>query len=406
MEYARDHFTGASGGTIYEGDAFPEEYYGNIFTGDVAGSLVHRDILRLNDTVPYFTAQRTTHEKDKEFLAVTDSWFRPVTFSVGPDGYLYIIDMYRKHIEDPISIPEDLHVDIDFKAGNKYGRIYRVVPQDMGSYKKITVNLRNATSLNLVALLSHQNQWWRLQAHRLLLDRQDKTVIPAVKDLFNQSKDARFRLHALYVLEGMDALEAATLKTAMKDPSPGVRENAAILSERFPGCRPQLDAMVNDTTIRVAYQATLSVGQFNDNAAVYALAKSLELHGESSWFRTAVLSSEAGSGIALLKTLETNSFFKKFEPWKSTFLETYADVIGARNDKSEILSLLNNVSQSFIAHTGNFQQASIKGLIKGLSRSENLDTSLEKKLKAVSTESDSDIGKAILDLKQFLHNSN
>jgi putative membrane-bound dehydrogenase-like protein len=406
VEYARDHFTGASGGTIYEGDAFPKEYYGNIFTGDVAGSLVHRDILRLNDTVPYYSAQRATQEKDKEFLAVTDSWFRPVTFSVGPDGYLYIIDMYRKHIEDPISIPEDLHVDIDFKAGNKYGRIYRVLPRDAGTYKKVTVNLKNATSLDLVGLLSHQNQWWRLQAQQLLLERQDKTVIPAVKDLVNQSKDARFRLHALYVLEGMDALDAAVVKAAMRDPSDGVRENAAILSERFPACLPQLEAMVNDTAIRVAYQATLSLGQFKDKTVIPTFAKVLELHGKTSWFRNAVLSSEGGSGIDLLKALEKNLFFKEPKPWKLTFLKTYANVIGARNDTAQILSLLNNLSQPFIANTANLQVACIKGLIKGLDGTENLDASLEKKLKAISTESDGDISKAILDLKKILHNSN
>jgi hypothetical protein len=370
----------------------------------VAGSLVHRDILRLNDTVPYYSAQRATKEKDKEFLAVTDSWFRPVTFSVGPDGYLYIIDMYRKHIEDPISIPEDLHVDIDFKAGNKYGRIYRVVPRDAGTYKKVTVNLKNASSLDLVALLSHQNHWWRLQAQRLLLERQDKTVVPAVKDLVNQSKDARFRLHALYVLEGMEALDAAVVKRAMRDSSDGVRENAAILSERFPGCLPQLEAMVNDTAIRVAYQATLSLGQFKDKTVIPALAKTMELHGKISWFRNAVLSSDAGSGIDLLNALEKDFFFKESEPWKSTFLETYANIIGARNDKAQLVSLLDNLSQPSMANKADFQAGCIRGLIKGLDRAEGLDASLKKKLKTIDTESDKDIGKAILDLKQFLNN--
>ncbi|MBS1750250.1 MAG: dehydrogenase, partial [Bacteroidetes bacterium] len=77
VEYARDHFTAASGGTFYGGDAFPEEYYGNIFTGDVSGNLVHRDILSVQDSFPYFVAKRGLQEKDKEFLASTDTWFRP-----------------------------------------------------------------------------------------------------------------------------------------------------------------------------------------------------------------------------------------------------------------------------------------------------------------------------------------
>src|SRR5665647_3849147 len=108
---------------------------------------------------------------------------------------LYMIDMYRQHIETPMSIPEDLQVGMDFNAGNKYGRIYRIVPKNAGAYKKVSPDLRNAKSIDLVALLSHQNQWWRLQAQRLLLERQDKSVIPSVKNLLDQGEDPRFRLH-------------------------------------------------------------------------------------------------------------------------------------------------------------------------------------------------------------------
>lgn len=399
VEYARDHFTGASGGTIYEGDAFPKEYYGNIFTGDVAGSLVHRDVLHANDTLLYYTAERAAPEKDKEFLAVTDSWFRPATFSVGPDGYLYVIDMYRQHIETPLSIPEDLQKDMDFNAGNKYGRIYRIVPGDAGTYKPVTPNLKNATSADLVKTLTHQNRWWRLTAQRLLLERQDKSVLPAVRDLFAKNEDPRFRLHALYVLEGMDALDAATVKVAMKDPSAGVRENAVILSERFPGCLPQLETMVNDSAIRVAYQATLSLGQFKDNTVIPALAKSLDLHGTSSWFRSAVLSSEAGSGIDLLKTLEKNSFFKDPASWKLKFIETCSNVIGARNDKSQVSALLAMLSQPSLAGAAGWQPVGIKGLIKGLEKPEGIDASLKEKLKTISSEADSNASKAIQDLK-------
>ncbi len=130
VEYEKDHFTAASGGTFYGGDALPKEYYGNIFTGDVAGNLVHRDILSNVDTAPIYIARRAGQEKNKEFMASTDSWVRPTSFTVGPNGDLYMIDMYRQHIETPLSIPEDLQVGMDFNAGSKYGRIYRIVPKN------------------------------------------------------------------------------------------------------------------------------------------------------------------------------------------------------------------------------------------------------------------------------------
>ncbi len=406
VEYARGHFTGASGGTIYAGDALSKEYYGNIFTGDVAGNLVHRDVLRFNNTVPYYIAEQAASEKNKEFLAVTDSWFRPISLAVGPDGHLYIIDMYRQHIEDPVSIPDDLESDMDFTAGNKYGRIYRVVPENAGTYKKATPNLRNATSAQLVDMLTHSNRWWRLQAQRLLLERQDKSVLPAVKALFAHDENPRFRLHALYVLEGMNALDAAIVKVAMQDASPGVRENAAILSEQFPACLHQLEAMVDDSDIRVAYQATLSLGQFKDKSAITALVRSLELHGQSEWFRTAVLSSETGSGLELLKVLEKQTFFSESASWKFAFLEVYSNIIGSRNNKEEIEGLLNGLSAPFIAKAANLQLSIVKGLIKGQEEVKTIDTSFKEKLKAIVAESDSDISKAIEDLKQFINNVN
>ena len=402
VEYEKDHFTAASGGTFYGGDALPKEFYGNIFTGDVSGNLVHRDLLSPSDTAPYRVAKRPEQEKNKEFMASTDSWVRPASFTVGPDGDLYMIDMYRQHIETPMSIPEDLQVGMDFNAGNKYGRIYRLVPTNAGAYKKVPADLRNAKSADLVALLSHGNQWWRLQAQRLLLERQDKSVIPAVKSLLDQGEDPRFRLHALYVLEGLNALDAEIVKKAMKDASPGVRENAAILSERFPACLSQLEEMINDSSIRVAFQAALSIGNFKDKSVVPALAKVAEERGASAWFRTAVLSCEAGSSVDLLKELEKRgSFFNAVAPWKVSFLENFSNVIGARNEKKQIVDFLEAVSAPSISKTADLQSACVKGLIKGQEHAEGADEALKGKLKSIGSESGTDSKKAIEDLKQL-----
>lgn len=395
VEYARDHFTGASGGTYYDGDKLPTAYYGNIFTGDVAGNLLHRDVLSVVDSTPFMVAKRGEKEKEKEFMATTDSWFRPANFSVGPDGYLYMIDMYRQHIETPMSIPEDLQETMDFDAGNKYGRIYRIVPNNDGPYKAVNPKLTKATSSELVKALTHENGWWNRTAQRLLLERQDKSILPEVIALFAENENPRSRLRALYVLEGMNALDAATVKTAMKDPSPGVRENAAILSERFPSCLPQLTEMINDVSIRVAFQATLSLGQFEDETAVIALAKALELHGQSSWFRTAVLSSEAGSGIDLVKILAENSFFKDPTPWKLNFFETCSHIIGARNNKNEVFDLVSILARPSLSNATKFQSAGITGLVNGLEKSQELGDELKEKLKMIGSETDNDLTKII-----------
>lgn len=400
VEYEKDHFTAASGGTFYGGDAFPKEYYGNIFTGDVAGNLVHRDMLSNVDTAPFLVAKRSEQEKNKEFMASTDSWVRPASFTVGPDGDLYMIDMYRQHIETPISIPEDLQVGMDFNAGSKFGRIYRIVPKNAAAYKKVSPDLRNANSNDLVALLSHQNAWWRLQAQRLLLERQDKTVIASVRALFNQSKDARTRLHALYVLEGLNSLNAEIVKKAMKDSSAGVRENAAILSERFPECLPQLEKMINDPSIPVAFQASLSLGEFNGKAVVATFSKVIEQYGHSPWFRTAVLSSKAGSSIDLFKMLtDKGLFFNEVKPWKLQFLEDYASIIAARNEKGQIISSLEMLSGSSITKPEKWHAAFVKGFTKGVANSKETNHFLKDTLKMIGKRTDRNLKKVMQDLK-------
>jgi hypothetical protein len=313
-----------------------------------------------------------------------------------------MIDMYRQHIETPMSIPEDLQVGMDFNAGNKFGRIYRIVPKNTGRYKPVFPDLRNAKPIDLVALLSHPNQWWRLQAQRLLLERQDQSVIGPVNSLFIQSEDPRFRLHALYVLEGMNALDCEIVNRAMKDLSPGVRENGVILSERFPGCLSQLEAMADDSSIRVVFQAALSLGEFKDKTVVPALAKIVEHYGYSSWFRTAVLSSEPGSSVELLKFLvKERSFFDDVAPWKLTFLENLSTVIGGRNKKEQNVALLETISGASVSKSTVWQSACVKGLLQGLQKAEGTDSLVKEKLKNIETESGSDIKKALQDLKQL-----
>jgi len=344
IEYAEDHFTGSSGATFYGADAFPSEYYGNIFTGDVAGNLIHRDVLLPHDSSPTYTAVRHALEQDKEFLSSTDPWFRPANFTVGPDGYLYVIDMYRQHIETPLSIPEDLKEDMDFLNGMDKGRIYRIRPKDASAVKAALPRLKEKPSAELAELLSHPNQWWRLQAQRLLLERQDASVVPEVEKMLQQHEDARTRLHALYVLEGLGALDAQHVQLALQDTHPGLREHGAMLSERFPALTDELLKALNDQAPRVAFQSALSLGQFSDQpGATDALADLLMQRGSDAWFRTAVLSSEAGSSTAMMQALEEKGFFKDEEDWKADFTRDISSIITARNKPEEVTAYLQQV---------------------------------------------------------------
>src|SRR5690606_7848872 len=123
---------------------------------------------------------------------------------------------------------------------------------------------------------SHPNQWWRLQAQRLLLENQDDSVVPEIQALFENSNDPRARVHALYVLEGLDALDESIVQQAMKDPHPGVREHGILLSERFPETLPLLLESARDSSVRVAFQASLSLGEFSGPEVANAMAGIVE----------------------------------------------------------------------------------------------------------------------------------
>ncbi|MDA0195158.1 MAG: dehydrogenase [Bacteroidetes bacterium] len=371
-EYAEDHFTGASGGTFYGGDAFPKEFYGNIFTGDVAGNLVHRDVLSPLSNSPTFVASREASEKDREFLSSTDPWFRPTNFTIGPDGNLYIIDYYRQHIETPLSITEDLKADMDFYNGSEYGRIYRIFPEKTSTVKKALPNMKTETTEALIAYLTHPNRWWRLHAQRLLLERHDTTVVPSLKKMFINHEDPRSRLHAFYALEGLDALNGDIVKQAMTDLHPGVRKHGAILSEQYPDCLPQLLELVNDQDIAVAFQATLSLGEYNNDEVISALTGIVEKNGQDTWFQMATLSSEAGSSMALLKQLvKKGSFFSNPSPEKQRFLEQFSYITGARNKEGEAALLLKMMADADKTDEKSWIVACITGLTKGLGKSEN-----------------------------------
>lgn len=378
VEYERDHFTGASGGTFYNGDALPKQFYGNIFTGEVAGNLVHRDILVSSPDSVYFTAKRPAEEAKREFIYSKDNWFRPVNFSVGPDGYLYVLDYYRQHIETPVSIPDDLKADMDFYKGSDKGRIYRVMPAG-GAYKKAAPGLSKAGSDSLVQLFNHPNQWYALQAHRLLVERQDKTVIPALQSMFHQSTDPRARLHALYVLEAYDALNAGIVKEALADSSNDVKEHAIILAENYPALLADLVALTKNTTAKVTLQTALSLGQFNAPQVTPALVQVMEHYGSDRVIQMAVLSSNAGSAPAMLSTLFKSSVASDSTRLPNVFIHDCSYVIGNRNDKAQLVQFVSLLDQPAMAFNKR-QAIAIKGFVNGWEKSTTISAELKTQL--------------------------
>ena len=144
-------------------------------------------------------------EKGREFLASSDNGFRPVQMANGPDGCLWVIDMYRELIEGAAFLPPQILKHMDVGSGVDRGRIWRVVP---AGHKPKAPKLGKATTAELVALLEHPNGWHRDTASRLLYQRQDRSAVEPLRQLAAASKSPLGRTHALYALAGLGALRA------------------------------------------------------------------------------------------------------------------------------------------------------------------------------------------------------
>ena len=225
----RGVFTSAAGLTYYTGGAFPDPFDRVTFVTESVHNLVHVDVVE--DAGATFTAKRLY--EGKEFLASTDSWFRPVNTYTGPDGALYIVDYYRKIVEHPEWMDKETISSGQLYAGNDRGRIYRIscAGGAAGRLAGRGGHGRHVRRETLAGLLGHGNAWWRLHAQRLLVDRRAIGVGPVLARMVRGDGSAFARLHALWTLQGLGLLEADVLRAALSDAHSGVRAQAVRLTE-------------------------------------------------------------------------------------------------------------------------------------------------------------------------------
>jgi putative membrane-bound dehydrogenase-like protein len=294
--------TSASGVTIYRGDAYPPEFRGQIFLGEVANNLIHRQIMEPAGVT--FTSKRV--DDHIEFVASTDVWFRPVNFVNAPDGTLHVLDMYREVIEHPWSIPDDIKAKLDLRSGADRGRIYRLAPPGFKTPKP--PKLSTASTAELIACLENRNSWWRETAQRLLVERQDKSAIGPLRERLGRSREPLARPHALWTLDGLAATTAEDVERGLKDESAGVRENAIRVAERHLEAMPRLVdtlmALANDADARVRFQALMTSGGARDARVGTALADALRSErNHDTWLMTAAMSGVVGHVTEVLEQL-------------------------------------------------------------------------------------------------------
>lgn len=293
---AAGYFTGATGVTVVRGSAFAgDPLHGMVVVGDVGSNLIHRKQLTL-DGVQY-KAERI--DKEREFVASKDTWFRPAQFANGPDGALYAIDVYREVIEHPASLPPAIKKHLDLNSGRDRGRIWRIAPQKW--QRPEVAQLGKMPDLEHVALLNHANAWTRETVARLIYQRQPAGVESALNKIA-QSEEATpaGRMHALYALSGLSKLTGPPLHKALQSDSPRLREHVIRLAgDHLPKLNEAdqqavlnaLKPLAEDDDAQVRLQLAFTLGDLPAAARIAGVAALLGRDADDKWIRLACLTS-------------------------------------------------------------------------------------------------------------------
>ena len=240
-----NHFTASCGQSVFRGDQLPASMVGDLFICEPVGRLIRR--AKMTDSSGEIIL-RNAYDK-REFLASTDMNFRPINTATGPDGCLYIVDMYHGIIQESAWTKPDSYINPQIRRKEldkniNRGRIYRVVHD--GYKPGPRPQLLQASNAQLVAYLAHPNGWWRDNAQRLLVIHGDQSVVPALKKIvldertfheklafWKQGPSALTRLHALWTLDGLKAIDEPTILAALHDEDAEIRKAAIRISEAY-----------------------------------------------------------------------------------------------------------------------------------------------------------------------------
>ena len=291
--------TATCGAGVYRGGLFPKEFAGNVFIPEPSGNLVKRVIIEEKDAV--LTA-KNAYGDHTEFMTSTDERFRPVNAYTGPDGALYITDMYRGVIQHKGFLTHYLIANIlDRKLEQpiNQGRIWRIVPDGA---KPQTVKLPDESE-KIVPFLGDKNGIVRDTAQRVLVEKKDAAVAPAIAKIATGSPNALAKIHALWTLEGMAALTPDVISACLKDKNAKVRATAVRVADRT--LAAELAKLVNDPSVDVQIALAFNLSAFPEGQeATIALARR---SGANPLVREAILSGLRGRELDVLESMITNT---------------------------------------------------------------------------------------------------
>nr|MBA3482562.1 c-type cytochrome [Pirellulales bacterium] len=359
--------TAACGIGVYRDELLGPEFTNNVFTCEPVNQLVHR--MMLNPAGATFVGERATGELESEFLSSTDNWFRPVQARTGPDGALWIVDMYRYVIEHSRWIPQADLDKLDVKAGSSLGRIYRVVPEE-GEARPFK-RLDKLDSRELAAAIDSPNGWQRDMAQQMLAwrdnDADDAAAVESLEQLVGQSPRAATRLQSLCTLETQGWLRDDLLKSCLSDAHPAVRRQAIRLAETRLNDSPEMAEavleLVHDPDAPVALQLASSLGELDDSRTAAALAAIALEHADDPYVVSAVLTSVSGTEGDLIAAV----FGEPTTTVPMSIVSELMEFFGSVSDRRAVRAALAEAAEQS-AGAGERRFAALAAFVAGLDR--------------------------------------
>jgi putative membrane-bound dehydrogenase-like protein len=329
-----NHFTSACSVMIYRDDLLGPAYAGNAFVSEPVHNLVSRFVLQPKGVT--FTGDRAPGEEHSEFFASADNWSRFTAARTGPDGAIYVVDMYRLVIEHPEWIPDAWQKLIgNLRAGEFQGRIYRIRPKDVPL--RAVPRLDLADTRGLVEALKSPNGTVRDLAQEELVWRADGSAADGLERLAADHPLAQVRVQALATLGTLGRISPAAVEKALADSNPWVRREALRLSDGFTSQESLLPAvarMVDDPDPFVRQQAAYALGDWAQPAAGRALAR-LVRQETDRFILAAAMSSAVPHSQTLIAEIDT----RRPDP-------TLVEMVVSSPDRAALARLLSAVASA------------------------------------------------------------
>ncbi|MCA9189956.1 MAG: polysaccharide deacetylase family protein, partial [Planctomycetales bacterium] len=301
-----NRFTSACSPMIYRDRMLEDPHATYYFVCEPVHNLVHRATMT-PDGVSY-VGHRVPAEDRAEFFASDDNWCRPSMVRTGPDGAVWIADMYRLVIEHPEWIPMSWQQRLDLRAGEGMGRIYRVCPPgnavEEGGKRPIP-DFDKANTEELVELLRSPNGTVRDMAHALLLWQHDPKAVTLLRQVVRDRPTTTMTVHAMFLLHGWGALEVEDLIPILAHGDEHLVVNAMRLSESWLEQGGEAAQRLGNAMIQrqglspsVDLQLACSLGYWNDKKAAQVLAELAGAHAGDHFVRDAVKSSLTSQNVA------------------------------------------------------------------------------------------------------------